>query len=352
VARLFIISFLDTSPGPPFFGSGESYDGKVGGDVLKVENLSGRFIISAAKQNAAFSTIKFAPKTKNSIKIRVTRVRSYGGATFQIFDDLSWSSINTRFDTNPIVTTQRHVFLEIRIKATDQLNGSITNLNGVAQSALDVYDDNTGTWSRQLTNNPAWIYADILTGPINKRSIEKSRLDTDSIIEYAQFCDEIPTPPPGSTYIYPRFESNFLLDYKTTVKDLVNQVLGQCQASLNIINGRYGILVDKRKTVPVQVFTTRNSSDFASSRTYSKEPDALKVSYIDRTSDWQSLEEIVYADGFDENTAVNFEEVGSFAVTNDQQAWRYGRYLMAQSRLRKENISIRVDFEKPSMYQR
>jgi len=324
---------------------GLNYLGPRPSDLLKVENLSGRFVITASKQNPVFSTIKFTPITTEDIKIRITRVRSYGGATFQIIDDLTWSSLNTRFATPPILTSQRHVFLEIRIKATDQLNGSITNLSGIASSVLPVYDSVTDTWPLQETSNPAWVYVDILTGDINKRALNKDRIDTASFIEYAEFCEEVPAPPAGQTYAEPRFKINFILDYKTTAKDLISQVTGQTQASLNIINGKYGVLVDKLKTLPVQVFTPRNSSNFGSSRSYIETPDALKIIYLDQSSDYISREEIVYDDGFDSSTAETFEEVGTFGVTNDEQAWRFGRYLIAQARLRQETISIDVDFE-------
>jgi len=36
-----------------------------------------------------------------TLKIRMTRVRSFGGLTFQIVDDMTWVSLTTRFRCRP-----------------------------------------------------------------------------------------------------------------------------------------------------------------------------------------------------------------------------------------------------------
>lgn len=314
--------------------------------VLSVQNNTiGSFTVRADKTTPVFATVRFVPNTKSQIKVRVQRLRSYGGYSYRVFDDMTWASIQTRLNTNPIVTSQRHVFLEVKIRATDQLNGTISNLSAICKSVLDVYNDSTGQWEKQVTSNPAWVFADILTGAINKRAIAKTRLDTDSLLEWAAFCDEVPTPPPGIDFKLPRYQANFVSDTAITVSQLIGQITSSCQASMNMINGKYGVLVDKLKTIPVQLFTPRNSWNFSSARTYSNLPDAIRVKFIDPGREWGVYEELVYADGKDESTAVKFEDLDTFACTNFEQAWRFGRYFLVSSILRQENISIDVDFE-------
>ena len=307
--------------------------------------ILGKAQISRAENNPTYSTFKFTPKLPGQYKVRVVRTSSSSSFTNTIQDELSLIGITTRFDRDPIVTDKRHLFLEVRIRATNQLNGNITNLSATVSSVLDVYDPDTETWSKQVTNNPAWVYVDLLTGEINKRPLPKSRLHLDSILEWAEYCEEVPDSPPSIDFYKQRFETNFVLDYSGTVQSVIAQVASAAQASLNIIDGKYGVLIDRKKEIPVQLFTPRNSRDFTSNRIYSQKPDALKVKYINPGKDWSVDEVTVYDSGFNELNALEFEEITSFACTNDEQAWRFGRYILAQNRLRQETIQITVDFE-------
>jgi len=292
-----------------------------------------------------YATYKFKPKEIAAYKVRVTRVTSFSASNYQIQDRLSLVSISTRFDRKPILTEKRHVFIEVRIRATNQLNGAIQNLSAIASSVLDVWNPETETWEKQVSNNPAWVFADLLTGEVNPKAIDKSRLNVESLVEWANFCAEIPPYKEEYQYDTPRYESNFVLDFDTGLQGILSSVSGACQASLNIVDGKYGVLLDVKKTVPVQVFTPRNSWGFSSSRIYNEPPHALKVQYVDPGLKWEVGEAVVYDNGFDVNNATEFDELNTFACTNYAQAWRFGRYMMAQAKLRRENISINVDME-------
>jgi hypothetical protein len=321
--------------------SDRSMDNKV---IIKKRTL-GAARITANTTNPYYATIKFKPKEKEQYKVRVTRVQSFSSYSYRVADKLNLASLSTRFDREPIITDKRHVFLEVRIRATNQLNGNISNLSGLAASILDVYDPATQTWSKQRTNNPAWVFCDLLTGSINKRAISKDRLHLPSILEWADFCDEIPLAPPTQAFILPRFTCNFVLDFDSTLQSLLNSVGAAAQASLNIVDGKYGVLIDRQRNIPVQIFTPRNSMGFSSQRGYDFNFHALKIRYIDPAKNWEVAEAMVYDQGHTEDTATEFDELSSFACTNFEQAWRFGRYMMAQARLRKETISLNVDFE-------
>ena len=308
-------------------------------------NTTGTVTISGNTDKPYYSTIRFTPKTRDQIKVRITRVRTTSsGSTMAQQDTLQLVSLSTRFDRNPINTTKRHTFLEIRVKATNQLSGNIQNLSAVATSVLDVFNEETNQWEKQPTNNPAWIFTDLLTGQVNKKAMSKDRLELNSILEWSKFCDEVPEGI-DDQYTLPRFQCNFILDYDTTLQSLITNVTNSAQASLSVIDGKYGILIDRKKTIPTQIFTPRNSWNFTSSRSYSDMTHAFKVRYVNPYNAWAVSELIVYFDGYNEDNATEFEEITSFGITNDEQAWRFGRFMMAQALLRRETISIEVDFE-------
>lgn len=306
-------------------------------------DIPGRLRIYGETQEPYYATVRFTPKTPGQYKVKVTRVSSSSVYYANISDALSFATINTRSDSAPIITTKRHVFLEMRIRATGQLNGTIQNLSGIASSVLDVY--NGTAWVKQQTANPAWVFADLLTGEVNKKPVAKSRLHTPSLVEWANYCNAVPTSGTLYRYVEKRFTSNFILDFKTTLQQLLGQVAGAAQASLNLIDGKYGVLLDVKRNSPVQIFTPRNTSGFNSSRIYKKSPDAVKVTYVDPNSSWQPNELVVYGNGKTVLTAVDFDSITTFGVTGSEQAFRFGRYFLAQHSLRQETISIKVDFE-------
>lgn len=316
----------------------------VGNQIYYTDPSEGAARISGQESTAYYSTFRFTPKINEDYKVRVTRLQSSSGYTSTVRDSLVFSSLSTRADASPIETDKRHVFLELQIRATNQLNGSIQNLSAVAESALMVWDG--VNWTRQLTSNPAWVFTDLLTSEINKRAIPFSRLETNSLLEWADFCDEVPSAVnPLPDWTMPRFQTNFVLDFDATLSDALHKVSSAAQASLNIIDGKYGVLVDKLKTTPVQIFTPRNSTNFSSQRSYSRKPHAVAVKYVDPAADWEVAEKIVYDDGYTELNATETDQLTSFACTNVEQAWRFGRYSLAANRLRQETISIDVDFE-------
>lgn len=311
--------------------------------LIRKPNSIGRFEIGARSQDPFYSSVRFTPIIPAQYKVRINRVGTSSTGTLNQRDVLAISSISTRTDASPIQTTKRHTFMELRIKATGQINGNIQNLSAVCTSVLDTW--NGSQWVKAETNNPAWVFVDILTGEINKRPLDKARLDIGSLYEWAQYCDEIPVGGPTVTYTAKRYATNFILDFDTTVQRVIQQVANSAQASLNLIDGKYGVLLDILRTVPVQIFTPRNSREFSSSRGYAPQPPALKVTYIDPNAEWQPAEVIVYDNGFNAVTALDFDSITTFAVTDVEQAYRFGRYFLAQNRLRKESITLKVDFE-------
>ncbi len=315
--------------------------------VYRKAGTIGGVVIRSKNPTAIYATVKFSPKDIGEYKVRVSRLSTFSTKTFQVRDALVLLSIQSRFDRQPIITDKRHTFLEVKIRATNQLNGAIQNLSAIVKSVLPVYNPTTSQWENQVTSNPAWVFCDLLSGEVNKRRVDKSRLHMESILEWAELCDEVPTPPPSQTFLAPRFQANFILDFDTTLQSLIDTVTNSAQASLNIIDGKYGVLIDKLKTVPVQVFTPRNSWNFQSTRNYSEAPKAISVKFIDPEKGWQVNEAIVYDNGFNASNVDpnSIEELSSFGCSNFEQAWRFGRYMLAQGRLRQENISIDVDFE-------
>lgn len=240
---------------------------------------------------------------------------------------------------------KKHTMVEMRLVANDKINGVVSNFSGIATSVLPVWDGSA--WKNKATRNPAWIVYDILTGEANPAALKPAQIDLPSFYKLAQLCDQqVTTTVAGVTTTGNRYISDFVVDYETTVYQLIESVLSVCRSTLILTqSGKYGVLIDQVQTTPRQLFTPANSWGFSGNRTFSDRPHALRVKYVEPNMGWQMNEVIVYDDGKDKTNATQFEDLSTFGVTDGAAAWRYGRYMMAQGLHRSEQFVINLDVE-------
>ncbi len=238
--------------------------------------------------------------------------------------------------------------MALRVKATDQLNGLIESVNAIAESKLDVWD---GTqWKEEITRNPAWIYTDILRGSANGKPVSDGRIDLQRIKQWADACNSAPPQnnlPGGVTARIDEKRStcDLVVDWSTTVWELLNQVASIGRATPGMVDGKFSVVRDVEQTVPVQIFTPRNSWGFKGRKTFVQQPHAFRVRYVEPAKEWEQEELFVFADGENEETATRFEELELLGVTRRDQAWREGRYHMAVAAHRPESFELFIDVE-------
>lgn len=295
---------------------------------------------------------------KGEYEVRLTRVDtrdhepgvSEDDRQVNTFDSATWSALRAITYESP-TNLPGHVQIAMRIRATDQLSGVLDNFSVEAQSRLAYYDGEawdeptfdpeTGNGSGGiLTSNPAWILADILTGSANARAIGKARLDEDSFEDWANNCDS------------EERECNVVVDGQRTVLQTASLVGSTGRGSLSMRdNGVYTVIQDTEQTIPVQHFTPRNSWGFSATRQFPDIPHALRVNFINPDAGWEMDEAVVYDDGYSEDgsgdteIATRFEKIELDGVTDFDQAWKEGRYRLAEARLRQETYQIETDVE-------
>jgi hypothetical protein len=285
------------------------------------------------------------------IKIELSRISSTEAGSVRVnscsYTTLRTFKIGTCFNQFRLIdeigmTYASHTMVEIKIKATDQLSGTLEKFNAIASSKLRKWNG-TSFDAPAITDNPAWVYADILTGSMNQRAKDDSKINWGELKRWADFCDILAQGQNGiSTKAH---TCNFVLDYSSTIYKLLNEISAIGRGSPDIYDDMYSVIFDEPKTSKVQLFTNMNTSDFNSNRTYTEIPDAVKINFRDPESDWQMRELIVYNDGFDVSNAKVFEEINAPMLTNSNEAYRNGRYWLKQATLRKENISFKTDLE-------
>lgn len=244
-----------------------------------------------------------------------------------------WTVLRT-FQATPPTTQAGLCKVAMRIKATGQLNGTVEEFNAIATSILPDWDPDLQQWTDQPTSNPASIYRDVLQGTANRRPKTDAQLDMAQI----QAFHEKNTAE--------GFKFNAVIDFRTTVKQLRQDVLAAGRATFHLRDMLYSVLFETIQPVGVAGITPRNSSGFTWHKRFLEIPHALRIRYVDEDSDYKQNERIVYADGFDKTTASIFEDgEAGLGVTSSTQVFKLKKRELAEAVLRADDYSIKMDFE-------
>lgn len=287
-------------------------------------------VVTATSQTLVRRSIRWiVSEPGQSYEVRVRRLTAdvEQGA---IRDEVYWTVFRTIQTTSPVQKSGL-CLLALRIKATDQLNGTVDTLNAIATSVLP--DWNGTEWVPRPTNNPASIYRDVLQGSANSRPKADDRLDLTTIQDFHARC-----AAQGFTF-------NAVIDFTTTVKQLRQDVLAAGRGSFMLRDMKYSVLQDLVQSTPVDIITPRTTSGFTWMKRFLDLPHAFKVRFVDETNDWKQGERIVYADGYSESNATIFEETeAGLGVTNPTQVWKLKRRELAEAQLRADDYVVEIDF--------
>lgn len=268
--------------------------------------------------------------------IRITRMTEDTSSEL-IFDEFIITSIKSVTDSPPVNVTGR-CMVAMRIRATEQLNGVVDQFNAIAQAKLPVWNGSSWT-SAVVTRNPAWAYAEVLRGAANGNPVNDSLIDGDGIKAWADACDA--AAQDGQA----KWTFDAVVDYSTTVFELLRDIATAGRASFAMVNGKYSIIQDLPQSIPIQHFTPRNSWGFSSTKVFADAIHGIKCRWINPDRDWQQDEVIAYDDGYDSSNASKFASLQIWGATRKNQAWREGRYALAVARLRPEVYSLSCDIE-------
>ncbi|MBU1567725.1 MAG: hypothetical protein KJ630_19135 [Proteobacteria bacterium] len=275
-------------------------------------------------------TLSF-PVAAGQYEVRLRRV-SPDTDSNRIADSVVWTALRSH-QVGAAITEPLMARTALRIRATEQLNGSIENYNCIAQTVCQDYDIVTDTWVERATSNPASLYRFVLQGPANKRPLIDDQIDLDSLEEWHTLCED------------ENFEFNHYVDYRSSVDTVLKMIAAAGRAAPGYIDGKYGVVMDRVQTNIAQHFTPRNSWDYSYNKIFFDRPHAFRVKFWNRDNDWREDERIVYDDGYTAANATKFEELTLPGVTSSWEAYKHGRYHIATARLRPETHTFNTDFE-------
>lgn len=248
----------------------------------------------------------------------------------QIFDTLQWTALRS-FESGDPVLKPGMAKVAMAIRATDQLDRIVDTYNAIVQSMVPDYDGSA--WPIRPTRNPASLYRTVLQDAANARPQADKDVDAAGLEDWHDRCA-------GEGFTF-----DLVVDFETSVDKLLGDIASAGRAGRALRDGQWGVAQDRKKTVPVQQFTPRNSFNFSGEKTFPELPNAFRVRFQNADKDWEADERLVFDDGYDETNATKFETLDLTGITDADLAWRHGRFHIAQARLRPEEFTFDADVE-------
>ncbi len=288
---------------------------------------------------------------KRQYLIRVMNLSNYGGAkTSTKITRMNWENFKSYTaaynsdgtkNTRPIIAdVQADLFtFGLKIRASDSLKGVVDQLTLIGQlHTLDYTGTGTGlsSWVERATCNPASMFLYILMNTrINPHPVSESGINWKSIEIWHKFCEE------------KNFECNAVLNGDITIQKMLTSICSTGRANWLPIDGQFTIVVDTIQPVIKQMFTPRNSKDYAGNKTFADNPKLLKMQYIDALAGYVPAEREVFLDDDDptNDSSDKSQSVNLFGVTDADHAWKIGKFMLGMTRLRPNTHTFTVDLE-------
>ena len=229
------------------------------------------------------------------------------------------------------------------------------HIRGLMVKVPDNYDPvtrtYTGIWTGNFkiayTNNPAWIFYDIVT---NDRYGMGKRLGSFGVNKFdmyaiAQYCDAM--VPDGFGGEEPRFTLNAYITEQRKAYDVLADLASVFRA-MPVWNGLEYTCIQDRPTDKEWTYTnasviggkfSRSSSALKARHT------AIEVSWINPDNGWKSEVEYVADDELIQRFGYNVSKVTAFGCTSRGQAHRVGKWILETEKLETKTIKFSVAME-------
>ena len=270
--------------------------------------------------------------TSGEYEVRIKRQVAQS-SNDKVSDLCVWSdlrSFNTRSEPVLLSGIAKSAF---RIKATDQLNGVVDQLNAVVSLKIPTWNGSAWTTATSATSNPAAIFRYVLKGAPNKKPVAAANINDADLGAWYEFCATN------------GFAFDQVIDFQLSVRDLLQDVANAGKASPAYVDDKWTVIVEKTRSTVIQHFTPRNTRNFTGQIIYNEIPDALRIRFFNKDKDYREDERIVYDDGFNAANATTFQVIDLPGQTNSANVYKLGRHYIAAARLRPEVFTFQIDVE-------
>ena len=245
----------------------------------------------------------------------------------------------------------------VGIKTDSRYNPNFPNINFLLYGRIikipTTYNPETRTYAPGLwrgdfkmgwTNNPAWIFYDLITDKLAGlgQRIGDYGIDKFQLYEIAKYCDELVDDGYGGKE--PRMVSNLWITEQREAYNVLSDMASVFRA-LAVWDGTQFTAIQDRPADPVCLYSQSNVKDGKFTRQYAAGKaifTAVEVEYADERNLYQKAIEYVADNSMIARYGYNVKKMTAYGCTSRGQAHRYGKWVLETSRLEQCTITFTV----------
>lgn len=291
--------------------------------------------------------------------IRVTRLTP-DSSTNKIQNDLVWQSYTSIIETK--LSYPNSAMFGIRISA-EQFNSIpklALDLKGLLVKIPSNYNPTTrtytgiwnGSWGYAWTDNPAWVFYDLLTESRYGcgKNIAESQVDKWSLYAIAQYCDEL--VPNGRGGWEPRFTFNAYIQNAEEAYTVLNTLASVFRGMIYWANGTVYVTQDAPAS-PVRIFNETNvivqydKNGQLTSPPFTYSGASIQARHTVALVTWNDPNDfyrpkVEYVEDREAIARYGYRttEVTAFGCTSRGQANRFGRWILYSEKSESETVTF------------
>ncbi|MCU9596337.1 TipJ family phage tail tip protein [Proteus mirabilis] len=290
-----------------------------------------------------------APK-KKPFQIRVSRLTDDSKSDL-LKNGTVWASYTEITDAKFSYPNSAVVGMKIDKSQYGDTPNRTYHIKGMIIQVPDNYDPEsrtyTGIWTGRFkpawTNNPAWVFYDLVT---NERygigeMIGSFGVDKFALYAIARYCDELVDDGFGNKE--PRFTFNAYITSQRKAKEVLDD-LASVFRGMPLWDGQQLTCFQDRPSDPVWTYTNSNVIDGKfkyTSTAKSARHNAIEVSWINPSNGWSEEREFIQDDDLIQRFGgVNVKKVTAFGCTSRGQAHRVGKWILQTEKLEKDSVTF------------
>ena len=254
-----------------------------------------------------------------------------------------------------------HTVLSALSVDSDQFGNSVPRrnylLDGMLVNVPSNYNPDTreyagsvwdGSFKKAWTNNPAWVFYDVLTQPRYStlaRRLKAADIDKWTLYQVAKYCDELVDDGFGGKE--PRFVCNAYLSDKRQAAELLTD-LASVFRGLPVWDGRRFSVVMDADADAVAQYGNSNVKDGLftySGAAFKSISTAVMVQYVDKYDGYRTKTEYVQDDEAVRRYGLNVRQVAAFGCDSRGQAARFGAWMLQTGLRQQDAVSFTVGRE-------
>lgn len=294
--------------------------------------------VAGIQQRTLTASYEWTPPTRGRYEIKVARTSidwdriDQSPYTWKIISISQWTAIRSFRPEVPVHFPYPLAQAAIDARATEQLNGALEEFSIVGYSVCPDWDQATQTWITRETRNPASLFRYALQHPAFVRRVSDAKIDLVRLQYWHERCVAL-------GLYYDRYH-----DFISSLSEVLADIAAAGRAKPIRRAGKFSVAIDEIGKPVTAWIGPRNSRGFSAKQAFVRAPDAFRITFKDRTNNYEDAERLVPRPGL-VGDPVDIEELSLPGFTDPTAVYREGIRRHLEIKYRRVEYSMSQSYE-------